>query len=203
MAHLHDHPFFFNNETGFEREKQLFANIMDETIFLHGAECIWVSVSLNQLDDTFGEFLGKLITEGTPIRLHVDQIDTDFYPEDGGLHDKFGFTPQIGEASFNATVQYFTHHEITPKAQDLILYKKVNKIFEVTHVQLLDGFKYKISAVLYDYDHTKVDKDVTDAEIASLSDLADKDKILENDTIRAQEVLEKIVNSTEKDGIFD
>ena len=196
-------PFAFNNETGFENEKATFQSILDESCALYGPELIWIDQTLNEIDDTFGEFLGKMLTKGISIRLLSEQIETDYYPEDGALFTKFGFEPNIGEATFYGSPQYFLEHGITPKQQDLIYYKKVKKMFEVTHIELLDNFKYRIDCVLYNYDHTKLDDTVEDEDILSLPDLDDKEKAAENDSIAAQESTENIINDNETDGIFD
>ena len=197
-----DYPFLFNDPVSFENEKQTFSNLMDETVYLHGAECKYISISLNHIDNVFGEFNGKRIEDGIPIRLHVEQIDTDFYDESGGLYEKFGFLPNVGEATFNATINYFNEHGIDPKPQDLILYSKVNKMFEVTKVTELDGFKFELKAVLYDHDHREVADDVEDEHITALETLDDKDKANYNDPIDQQERDENVIDDSETDPRF-
>lgn len=206
MALRVDYPFLMNDEFDFEHEKKTWNNIMDEGTYLYGAECLWIRQELNVPDNMFGDFLGKLIKEGVPIRLIIDQIEEDFYPESSLMYSKFGIEPNIGSATFHASVNYFENFAIEPRPQDLIFYKKVNKIFEVTHVTLLDGFKYQIDSVLYDYDHTKIDDGVTDEDILSLETLDDKDKIQTGDKTniaeQTQEDTSPVLDVTDKDGIF-
>lgn len=195
-------PFFFNNESIHALEKQTFANIMDEAVFLHGSECIWIDQTLAQREDIFGEFLGKKINEGTPIRLVLDQVDTDLYPEDTMTHGRYGIELNIGEATWHATVQYFTDHGISPRPQDLIYYKKIAKMFEVTHIQLLDDYKYVVNSILYNYDHTPVDPAVTDEDILDLPNLDDRDKAETGDRIATAETTDDVIDGSKTDGIF-
>jgi hypothetical protein len=196
-------PFFFNDESIHAIEKQTFANIMDEAVFLHGSECIWIKQTLGQREDIFGEFLGKKINEGIPIRLVLDQVDTDLYPEDTMSVGRYGLELNIGEATWHGSVQYFTDHGITPGQQDLIYYKKIAKLFEVTHIQLLDDYKYVVNSILYNYSHEPVASDVTDEDILSLPDLDDKDKAATGDRIAQVEEDDNVLNTDESDGIFD
>lgn len=197
-----DYPFFFNDPLGFENEKQTFSDLNDEATYLHGNECLYISTSLNAIDNVFGEFMGKRIEDGIPIRLHIEQMESDFYDESSGLYEKFGFLPNVGEATFNATINYFNEHGINPKPQDLIVYSKVDKMFEVTKVTKLDGFKFELKAVLYDHDHREVADDVTDEHITALETLDDKDKANYNDPIDQQERDENIIDSSETDPRF-
>ena len=195
-------PFYFNNETSFENEKKTMANILEEGINLHGNEIIWIPQELAHADETFGEFLGKAIVEGTPMRLFLEQVDTDFYNEDAALYTKFGLNLNLGGSSWHGSAKYFFDNGITPKPQDLIYYKKTSKLFEVTHIQLQHDIWYKISAILYDYDGTKIDTNVTEEDILTLDTILDKDQESNNDPIEEVDDDENIIDNTETDGLF-
>lgn len=197
-----DYPWFFNNETGFENEKKTFSNIMDEAIWLHGAEIIWISQTLGFEEPIMGDFLGKKIEEGVPIRLWPEEIEEDFYNEDGALFTKFGITPEIGSATWWATCNYMDFFNIAPKEQDLIYYKKTTKLFEVRKVTLVDGFKLKIHSGLYNYDHTELSDDITDTDLLTLKTLDDLDKQLGNEEIQAIEDRDNVLDEAVDDGIF-
>lgn len=200
-----DYPHFFNNETEFEREKETLSDIMDEAVFLHGAEVVWINQTLGFEEPTLGEFLGKRLESGISLRLWPEEIEDDFYLEDGGLFTKFGYTPEVGSATWWATCNYFEFFNIEPKEQDLIYYPKTTKIFEVRKITLLDGYKLKIHSGLYNYDHTEITQDIRDIdpEIATLENLDDIDKRLGNEEIQAIEDQRDVIDETKKDGIFD
>ena len=175
---------------------------MDEAIWLHGAEVVWISQTLGLQEPIFGEFLGKKIEEGIAFRLWPEEIEEDFYNEDGALFSKFGITPEIGSATWWATCNYFDYFNIVPKEQDRIYYKKTTKLFEVRKVTLFDGFKLKIHSGLYNYDHTELSEDITDTDLLSLKSLDDLDKLLNNDEVQAVEDDDDVVDEIVKDGIF-
>lgn len=198
-----NYPFFMNNETGFENERKTISGLMDEGVYLHGAECVYYDMTLAQPDEVFGEYLGKKFSLGTPIRLLIDQIEDDFFPEDGFMHAKFGMEFQMGEATFRATIDYFKQHGLNPKPQDVILYKKVHKLFEITHITLINDFNYQIDAVLYNYDHVEIDDTVQEADLITLKDINDEEvtKIIE--PMEAQEDSENVIDEGLGDGLFD
>lgn len=198
-----DYPHFLNNETGFENEKKTFSDIMDEAVWLHGAELLYIVQTLNQPEPILGEHLGKRLEDGIPIRLWTEEIEEDFYVQDAGLFTKFGYTPEIGSATWWATCNYFEFFNIKPKEQDLIFYKKTSQLFEIRKVTLHDGFKLKIHSGLYNYDHTELADDVTDTDLITLKDLDDLDKSLGNEEIQAAEDAESVIDETKKDGLFD
>lgn len=198
-----DYPHFFNNETGFEDEKKTFSDIMDEAIWLHGAECLYITQTLDQPEPILGEFLGKKLEDGIPIRLWPEEIEEDFYPEDAGMFAKFGYTPEIGSATWWATCNYFEFFNIVPKENDLIFYKKTTKLFEIRKVTLIDGFKLKIHSGLYNYDHIELSDDITDTDLLTLKDLDDLDFQQGNEEIQAAEDAGNVIDETKSDGIFD
>lgn len=200
-----NYPFRMNDEQGFLHEKQTFANILDESCALFGADLIWISSTLNELDNVFGEYLGKLINEGVHIHLLVEQIEEDFWPEQSLLYTKFGIQPNQGSATWHGSIQYFTEHGIEPKVQDLIYYKKLNHMFEVTHISDQHEFYWTINSVLYDYDHTKLSDDVSNEAIRSLEDIDDKDKLEQGDAIgidEATKYVDPVIDTTDTDGLF-
>ena len=56
--------------------------------------------SFHQIDHIFGESLGKLITQGTEMKLICENLETDFYPEDNAMFGKFQLIPNIEDAIF-------------------------------------------------------------------------------------------------------
>lgn len=200
-----NYPFRMNDEKDFLKEKQTFANIMDESCALFGANLIYISSVNNELDNVFGEYLGKLITEGIHMHLLVDQIEEDFWPEQSLLYTKFGIQPNQGAATWHGTIQYFVEHGISPKIHDLIYYGKLNQMFEVSHVSDLHEFRYQLDSVLYDYDHVKIDSGVTNAAIKSLEDIDDKDKLEQGDAIGIEEAtkyVDPVIDISDTDGLF-
>lgn len=174
-------PFRFN--TGYEgEEKQTYLNITDDAIALYGEHCVYITQTLAQAEPIFGEYLGKVINEGTDVYLYVEQTESDFEVDTSSMYSKFGFVPNIGEATFHATEQYFDSFGITPRAQDLVYYPKNKQMFEINHVQERFG-KYELVGELYNYDHTKVADDVTDIPILDLTDINDDDVVDYNDEI--------------------
>lgn len=198
-----DHPFFLNDESGFQGERETIQSIYDEANWLHGSECIYIPHEMSGLDEVFGEYLQKLIVEGIEVRMIVDEYEEDFFNEDNSMYSKFGFVPDVGTSTFHGSKNYLDHFNINPQVQDLIYYKKVKKLFEISHVQLLDDYRYKISATLYNYDHTKIDDSVTNSDILSLDDLADQEQININDKIEEQVETEDIIDDDLNDGLFD
>lgn len=199
-----DYPFFMNFESGFEREKETFASIFDEVGFLYGAEITYINTTLAQLDPGFGEYLGKMITEGTQMRLFFTEIEEDFYNQDSSIYSKFGFVPEIGEATVWGTFSYFSQNKIIPKVQDIIYYPKTRKMFEVSHVNKWHNFYYKLDLIHYTYDHSKVSPSVTDPNIQSLTKLDDLGKKLINDALESNEDAQNIVpDADNNDGLYD
>jgi len=197
-------PFFFNDEIGFENERNTINELNDEGTYLYGAECIWIPVTLAQEEPIFGEYLNKTLEKGTPIRLIIDQFEDDFGAEDSGMYSKFGFNPNLGEATFHASIRYFNQFKVYPKEQDLVYYKKIKKLFEVRKVHTVNQYRYKIASVLYNFDHADISDKVTDTDFLSLETISDKDETISNipkQTANDTNFVKPVINTTEKDGL--
>jgi len=193
-------PFSFN--TDYEGEEfATFLNISDDAIALHGEQLVYIQQTLAQSEPIFGEYLGKVINEGADVILYVEEAHT-FSDDMAGMYSKFGFSPNLGEATFHGTIQYFDTFNIVPHAQDLIWWPKTKKIYEVTHVTE-EKKQYKLTAELYNYSHDKIADDVTDTEINSLTDINDDEVINYNDEIeQAVDDDEIIPDDDLGDGLF-
>ncbi len=170
-----EYPFSFNHEEGWEVERETFIAQQDEATMLFGANCVYLPVSKDEIDPFFGEYLAKRIERGTPIKLVVDNIEEDFYPEDSGMFSKFGYSPQLDVATFWATKNYWDFHSIVPTEDNLILYKKIDKLFEIHKVTLIHGYQYRVDCRLFNYTHEDVADDVIEPAILDLETLADEE----------------------------
>ena len=195
-------PFRFNDEDYIVSERQTWSDQLDETGLLYGPELKYIDLTHAQPDYIFGEYLANTIERGIPLQLICEQIEDDFYPEESGLFSKFGYTPQLDEAIFYGSVNYFDYLNITPQEDDLIYYKKTKKIFEITKVTLLDDWKYKIDSKLYNYDHMEVSDDVTDQPILNLEDINDEEVIKIIEPITDQNETDDVVDDSVDDGLY-
>jgi len=175
MAFPTDKPFRFNNADYFEfDELGLFQSQLDEGTELFGVSVVYIKVDHEQPDEIFAEYLGEKMSEGTEIYLILDQIDEDFQTEDAMMHSKFGIQFNFGECTFWASKEYFQSYGITPQAGDLIYYKKIEKLFEISKTTEQHKFKVRLDCDLYNYDHIEIDEDMIDEEkIAALEDISD------------------------------
>ncbi len=198
------YPFRFNDSNVWEIERETFMNQMDETCNLFGAECVYMPLTKEELDPFFGEYLAKRIERGTPLRLICDQIEDDFYDESSGMFSKFGYSPNLDVATFWGSMNYWDAHSIIPTEQDIIFYKKIDKMFEINKVTVIKGYQYRVDCKLFDYSHEEVADDVMEASILDLENLGDRE--VEKIT---QPILDKVVeddildNSDLGDDLYD
>jgi hypothetical protein len=195
-------PFQFSNPNSFEGERQTFSNQLTEACLLYGVDVKYIDVSHNNVDNVFGEHLHHKLERGIPLRLITDQSEEDFYVEDTGMFSKFGYSPQLDTATFWGSVDYFKYLDILPQEDDLLYYPKVDKVFEITNITLLQDFKYKIDCKLYNYSHEEIADDVTDQPILNLEDINDTEVIKINTSLTNQ-VDDDYIDDSSQDGLYD
>lgn len=203
MAYEEFTPAFkFNDTSILAAEKEYFSDQLDEACLLYGPVLKYIDITHAQPDYVFGEYLANTIEEGESLQLMCEQIDDEFYPEDSGIFGKFGYTPQLDTATFFGSTNYFEHLSIVPQEDDLIYYAKIDKIFEIVKVTLLDDYKYKIDSRLYNYDHMEVSDDVTDQPILDIEDINDDEVTKIVTPITTQIETEDIIDDDDSDGLY-
>lgn len=196
-------PFKFNNEEMFVGEREVYIDQFSECCSLFGASCVYMPVTKSEVDMIFGEYLGKKILKGTPINLIIDEIEEDFYPEDSSTFSQFGYVPNLDVATFRAPKIYWEFHNIVPVVEDLILYKKVDKIFEIHAVTDINDIEWKVQCRLFNYSHEEISDLVTQPEILNIEDIADLEAIKINDQITDQVEEEDIIDDSDSgDGLY-
>lgn len=198
-----NYPFKINRSETTDGERQTYLNLMDESTYLYGEDLLYIDIANAQLDQIYGEFLNKKMKTGTPMRLAFDETEDDFYAQDAGMFTKFNYMPEIGEARFNATKQYFEYYNVFPKEGDLIYYYKTNKLFEVQKVVTIKGAYYQLNCKHYNFSHEDIDMvEIEEPEIQSLDNIMNVE--IETLITPVREVVEEedIVNTTESDGLY-
>ncbi len=198
-----NYPFKINRSETTDGERQTYLNLMDESTYLYGEDVLYIDVVNAQLDEIYGEFLSKTMKTGTELRLTFDESEDDFYVQDAGMFQKFGYVPEIGEGRFNATKQYFEFYNVFPKEGDLLYYFKTNKMFEIQKVVTINGVYYQLNCKHYNFSHEDIDMDeIEESEIQSLDNVMDEE--IENLITPVHEVVERedIVDDSERDGLF-
>jgi len=197
-----NYPFFINKNEAFDAERQTFQNLNDEATMLYGADCVYIDIENASLDNIFNEYLTKTMTTGTDIRLILDEIEDDLYNQDAGMFSKFGYVPGLEETNFHASQNYFEFHNVFPKEGDLIYYRKVIKMFEISRVVLLDGYRLQLHTRLYNFSHDMISDDIEEAPIQGLEEVMDKEIEAINTPIQQQVEDEEIVDRSENDPLY-
>lgn len=194
--------FAFNDIDTLNLEKETFSNQLTEACLLFGVQLKYIDVTHAEPDYIFGEHLANTLERGVPLRLISENVEEDYYPEDGGLFSKFGYTTQLDVATFWGSTNYFEELGITPQEDDILYYEKTKKMFEITHVTLIDDFKYKIDTRLFNYSHEEVADDVTEPSILNLEDINDEEVTKINTPITNQNDEDDFIDEGDGDGLF-
>ena len=190
--------FRLNKEEISTGERAVFVQQTNELIDLYGVDCVFYPLSHSEAD-VFGE-TNKSIEQGTDIRLLLEEIEEDFDSEDSAMFSNMGLMSAFGKATFSTTQEYLDHYEITPKVDDLILYKKRNKTFQITQLDK-EKVYIRITSIPYDYDSTKVSPNVLEQETLDLEQIEDVSIVKINDKL--QDVLDNDPAILEdQDGLF-
>lgn len=198
-----NYPFKINRSETTDGERQTYLNLMDESTYLYGEDVMYIDIGNYQIDEIYGEYKSKKMISGVQLRLNFDETEDDFYVQDAGMFNKFGYSPEIGEARFNATRNYFEHYNIFPNEGDLIYYFKTNKMFEIQKVVTIKGAYYQLNCKHYNFSHENIDMaEIEEPEIQSLDDVMDKE--IENLITPVRDVVnnEEIIDDTERDGLY-
>lgn len=174
---LNKAPFRFNenfnvNEAG---EANTYNNIFNESVYLHGNDVIYIEREVLSPEPIFGEYLGSVLTQGTPMRLFCDELAQGAWGGAGDMYSKFGLQIQ-DEATFYCPTLTFAQAKwdeeqqkflrFFPKQSDLIYFVNGKKLFEIQHIEneALPGMyvfgnrnSYVMKCKLYTYDHNEVD----------------------------------------------
>lgn len=200
---MSEYPFLFNDSETLSMENRTWSNQLDEACMLFGANLKYIDVTHAVQDNIFGEALSKTLERGIPIRLIVENIEADFFPEESGIFSKFGYTPQLDVATFFGSTRFFDEHNIVPQENDLIYYEKTKKMFEIVGVTLLDDYKYRVDTRLYNYNHDDIADDVTDISILNLEDINDDEVVKIIEPITDQNESDDFIDEGSGDGLYD
>lgn len=194
---LNTAPFRFNEnyDTSEAGEANTYNNIFAEAVYLYGVDVVYIERTLNTPEQIFGEYLGAVLTQGTPMRLYNEELTQGGWGGGGDMYAKFGlqvtdestfYGPKIifDQAKLNTDPATSTDQPFIPfypKQNDLIYFVKGKKLFEINHIEneaqpgmYIFGNKnsYVFKCKLYTYDHSAVKVDASlPAEIQALDNV--------------------------------
>ena len=169
-------PFKFNQNYDITKDGEalLYNSIYEEATYQFGTDIIYIERTLNTPERIYGEYLGAVISQGTPMRIFQEELTA--WGGGGDMYQKFGLQVTDTVTFFCPTLT-FAHSKpdpnnagqflpFFPKQSDLILHVNSRKLFEVTHIEneAAPGFyvfgnrnSYQIKCKMYTYDHGAVD----------------------------------------------
>jgi hypothetical protein len=161
-------------------EASLYNSIYNEFSWHYGTDIVFIERTVYDAESVFGEFMAKVYTRGTPMRLFIEQVDG--WGGQGDIYSKFGI--QItDECTVYCPKITFEQHLVglCPKYGDLIYVPKSRKLFEIKHIEdelpptfylLGNRAGYVMSCKAFVYDHSEVlDSDGMPEEVAALDNL--------------------------------
>lgn len=161
-------PFKFNEvyRDDQSNEANLYLQIFSEFTYQYGTDVVYIERDLKKAEEIFGEYLYQKITNGTPMRLFLEE--TSGWGGMGEMFSKFGMA-SFDDATFFCPKILFEQARagMFPRIGDLIFMPKSKKLFEIRHVEdelppafyfLGNRNGFKITAKTYSYDHTSIDQ---------------------------------------------
>lgn len=209
------YPFFFNNNEN-NLEYQTFESIYQEAVELYGYNVIYIKQELFNKTEAFGEFRTKILSSSKQLRMFIEQVQGF---NNNLMFSKFGirFEDSIDIYCPKITLE---EYQIEPKLQDLIFVPVMNRLFEITYIDVNDdkngtffplgkNFAYHFSCKLYNYDYSEIDindniQNLPQLEVQKIENLLNINNLTTNSNkqIQNEKSALNIIDDSEKDNLL-
>lgn len=192
---------FFNNYSQNTNEQDLVENLTIESIRIYGIDVVYLSRSLQSVDNILNEDDLSVFDTSYDIEMYVKSVDG--FGGEGDFLSKFGLqirdqvTFTVANKVFNQYVTSVDSSKPRPFEGDLIYFPLNNKFFKIMHVEHEAVFYqlgklqvYDIKCELFEYSNERFQTGRTEIDtyfdnyktdtIDNLSDLVDTDPIAKN-----------------------
>ena len=191
---------------GVQSEKNLYEDIIIESIKIYGHEVFYMPRKIIQVDEILNEDVASRFDSAFNIEMYVENVDG--YEGDGILMSKFGLEIRnqmklvVSRKRWDASVGVWNagYNNFRPSEGDLIYMPSVKGVFEIKFVELETPFYqlqnlpvYKITCELFEYSNEDIDTGV--AEVDNLQILKTQDQTTYRSTFTYQDVRAAMVTA--------
>ena len=184
---------------GVQSEKNLYEDIIIESIKIYGHEVFYMPRKIIQVDEILNEDVASRFDSAFNIEMYVENVDG--YEGDGILMSKFGLEIRnqmklvVSRKRWDASVGVWNagYNNFRPSEGDLIYMPSVKGVFEIKFVELETPFYqlqnlpvYKITCELFEYSNEDIDTGV--AEVDNLQILKTQDQTTYRSTFTYQSI---------------
>lgn len=162
------YPFSFNIEDPVE-DVELFKDIFEEGVRLHGNKCVYIRKEYLNEENTFGEYLTGILSKADEIYAFTEQVEGWDGP--GDLFSKFGIR-NSDEMTLHVPKNTFKKLGFVPKIGDVVYHVVTKSAWQIEDVD--DGKKpsfhplgqyisYVMTCKSYLFDHVEASKELMDS----------------------------------------